>query len=120
MRGTVKVALTFLLGVLQLTALAVLLVGMAAAAREFLGDNDDGTFTPTLPRRIQAVTMLAGCLAIAGGVMYATIRVLLGMWSKRAAAPLPENQTAAPTKVPGSDRVPRGTSNRDLWRRRRG
>ncbi|MBQ6352570.1 MAG: hypothetical protein IJJ28_04825 [Lentisphaeria bacterium] len=83
MRGIAKAALTFLLGVLQLTALAVLLVGMATAAREFLGDNDDGTFTPTLPRRVQAVMMLAGCLVIAGGVMYATIRAQLKMRNRR-------------------------------------
>lgn len=116
-----KIIFTGALAVVQLAALAIPLAGAAYFLREFGGDNDDGTFTPTAARRWQAALMLAVFLAIWAGQFYATLRALFKMWEKHpdAATEKPDRRPTA-TAAPGSDRVPKGTSNRDLWQRRRG
>ena len=105
MTKSLKVILTGALALIQLAALMIPLFGLAYFIREFGGDNDDGTFTPTAARRWKAALVLAVFLAIWVGQLYASLRALFK--DRRPAT--------------GSDRVPKGTStNRDIWRRRRG
>ena len=46
-----KIILNGALALIQLAAIAIPLFGSAYFIREFGGDNDDGTFTPTAARR---------------------------------------------------------------------
>lgn len=82
MTKSLKVILTGALALVQLAALAIPLAGSAYFIREFGGDNDDGTFTPTAARRWKAALVLAVFLAIWVGQLYATTRALLKMWRK--------------------------------------
>ena len=78
-----KVILTGALALVQLAALMIPLFGLTYFIREFGGDNDDGTFTPTAARRWKAALILAISLATWAGLFYATIRAPFKMWSER-------------------------------------
>ena len=72
------------LALIQLGALMIPLFGLAYFVKEFVGDNDDGTFTTTAARCWKAALALVTCLAIWAGLVYASLRALFKMWGKRS------------------------------------
>lgn len=84
MRTAVKVPLTAALACLQLVITGVVLFAAAKFVFDWLGDNDDGTFTPGSRRTMIAARQFLCFLAVWLFWLYVTIRALTGMWGKKA------------------------------------
>jgi hypothetical protein len=91
MRTAVKVFLTAALAFFQLVMTGVVLFAAAAFVFELLGDNDDGTFTPSARRTMIAARQFLCVLAVWLIWLYVTIRALIRMWRKKAEA-APKNE----------------------------
>ena len=87
-----KIILTGALALIQLAALMIPLFGLMYFIREFGGDNDDGTFTPTAARRWKAALVSVTSLAIWAGQLYATLLALFKMWRKHPDATFSERR----------------------------
>jgi len=80
---TLKIILTAALALLQIPALVIPLLGVMCSIPLFLGDNDDGIFTPTASLKIYATVVLLSFLAIWAVFLYGTLHALIRMWGKR-------------------------------------
>ena len=117
MRKPLKIGFTAALALFQLGQDVFVLLAAVKFVCELLGDNNDGTFTPSCQRAMKAANLFGCVLAVWLFWLFLIIWALIGMWGKRS-APAAENPDRRPGS--GSDRVPRGTAIRDLGRRRRG
>ena len=82
-----KLVLTALSVFVQLAATGILLFVAAGCFFTVLGDNDDGTFTPTTLRILQGCLLFALFFAAWAAVLFFTIRGELRMWRNRDTAP---------------------------------
>ena len=79
-----KLVLTALSVFVQLAATGILLFVALGALTTILGDNDDGTFTPTVWRTLQGGLLFAVFFAAWVGVLFLTILGEIRMWRNRA------------------------------------
>ena len=84
MRATVKVLSTAALACFQLVMTGIVLFAAAKFAFELLGDNNDGTFTPTSRRTMIAAGQFFCVLAVWLFWLYLTVRALIRMWCKNS------------------------------------
>ena len=82
-----KLVLTALSVFVQLAATGILLFVAVGAMTIILGDNDDGTFTPTTLRILQGGLLFAVFCAAWVAVLFFTIRGEIRMWRNRDTAP---------------------------------
>ena len=78
-----KLVLTALSVFVQLAATGILLFVAVGAMTIILGDNDDGTFTPTTLRILQGGLLFAVFFAAWVAVLFVTIRGEIRMWRNR-------------------------------------
>ena len=86
MRKPLKIILTAALTIFQLVTDVSLLLAIVRFVCELLGDNNDGTFTPSTRRTMIAANLLVCKLAVWLFWLYLIVWALIRMWGKRPGA----------------------------------